>query len=117
MALPGTSLSVLQLYYPHVSKLSDFILLTLRDEDKEALANKLVLDSDSANYQNLVNGTLIGCSLSAAAPNRVSLDLLGNDMGSVRRTCRGCDAEVLTPCQGHQNYSEAGSEAHLELGQ
>ncbi|VDB94295.1 unnamed protein product [Peniophora sp. CBMAI 1063] len=86
MALAGTSSSVLQLYYPHVSNLSDFILLTLRDEDKEGLANNLVLDSDSENYQKLVNGTLIGCSLNAAAPNRVSLDLLGNDMGSIIST-------------------------------
>lgn len=84
MVLHTASISILKLYYPHVSKLSDFILLTLRDVDRDAFAGTLVLDSDHADYKKLLSDACVGCSLEAASPGCVSLDLLGNGMGSVR---------------------------------
>ena len=98
MSGPVTSFSILQSYYPHVSRLSDFILLTLRDEDKDAFARDLVTDSDSTGYTNFVHNSYVGCQVDAAWPNHVSLDLLGNDMQSVSRAfvTRRVIARVLT---------------------
>lgn len=87
MNSPSSSFSILQLYYPHVSKLLDFLLFTIRDADRETFVENLNNVSDSKTYKHykeLLNNAYVGCSLDAALPGRVSLDTMEDDMGSVR---------------------------------
>jgi hypothetical protein len=69
MKTEATSVTLLRHYYPHVSRLVDYVHVMLGLPYESGVHDsKIIKDSDSVAYKNFVLNSLVACSLDNASP-------------------------------------------------